>query len=255
MTRRRGAGYLEEAQVRDTRGVRAAHETAAPGTRVAPVASRPAPQERQTLRGAAAVFFRYGSPQLITAVLAAGLAGRIAMGGWSWWDLLGPGIVLALQPFTEWTIHVFLLHFRPRTFGRVRVDPLVSRKHRAHHADPKDLQLVFIPMPVVLGLVAGLAAICLAALPLERGVTTLVGAYAVLFTYEWTHYLIHSAYRPRHALFRYIWRAHRNHHFRNEHYWFGVTVHFADHLLGTFPEKTAVAVSPTARTLGVDEAA
>jgi sterol desaturase/sphingolipid hydroxylase (fatty acid hydroxylase superfamily) len=52
-----------------------------------------------------------------------------------------------------------------------------------------------------------------------------------------------------------VWRAHRNHHYRNEHYWFGVTVHLADHLLGTFPEKTAVDASPTARTLGVDEAA
>lgn len=188
------------------------------------------------------------------AVLVAAFAGRLALGGWSWWDLLGPGVVVALQPFTEWTIHVFLLHFRPRTVGRMRIDPLVARKHRAHHADPKDLALVFIPMPAVVGLVVGLSAVCLAALPLERGLTTLVAALCVLATYEWTHFLIHSVYRPRRRLYRYVWRAHRNHHFRNEHYWFGVTVHLADHLLGTFPEKTAVEVSPTARTLGVDAA-
>jgi hypothetical protein len=30
-----------------------------------------------------------------------------------------------------------------------------------------------------------------------------------------------------------------------------VTMHMADHVLGTFPEKDAVPVSPTARTLGV----
>jgi hypothetical protein len=34
-----------------------------------------------------------------------------------------------------------------------------------------------------------------------------------------------------------------------------VTVHLADHVLGTFPERTAVPVSATARTLGVEDAA
>ena len=208
-----------------------------------------------TLRRAARGFSGHASLRIVVAFLLGALAGRLAVGGWSWWDLLGPGAVLALQPFTEWTIHVLLLHFRPRTVARLRIDPLVARKHRAHHADPKDVALVFIPLPALAGLVAGLAALCLLALPLERGLTTLVAAAAVLATYEWTHYLIHSAYRPRHAIYRYVWRAHRNHHFRNEHYWFGVTVHLADHLLGTFPEKTAVGVSPTARTLGIEDAA
>ena len=208
-----------------------------------------------SLRRATGVFFGHGSPRIIFLCLGAALAGRVVVGGWSWWDLLGPGVVIAAQPFTEWLIHVFVLHFRPRTVGGMRIDPLVSRKHRAHHADPKDEALVFIPLPALAGLVAGVSAICLAGLPLERGLTTLVAALVVLFVYEWTHFLIHSSYRPRHALYRYVWRAHRNHHFRNEHYWFGVTVHVADHVLGTFPERTAVPVSPTARTLGVPEAA
>ncbi|HXW32721.1 MAG TPA: sterol desaturase family protein [Acidimicrobiales bacterium] len=214
-----------------------------------------APADSFTLWRAARAFFGHGSPRLITLALAASLAGRLYVGGWSWWDLVGPGVVLAAQPFTEWLIHVFVLHFRPRTVGRLRIDPLVSRKHRAHHADPRHEVLVFIPLPVVAGLVGALSAICLGGLPLERGLTTLVAAMGVLFTYEWTHFLIHSTYRPRHALYRYVWRAHRNHHFRNEHYWFGVTVHVADHLLGTFPERNAVPVSPTARTLGVRQAA
>jgi sterol desaturase/sphingolipid hydroxylase (fatty acid hydroxylase superfamily) len=74
----------------------------------------------------------------------------------------------------------------------------------------------------------------------------------MLFAYEWTHFLIHSSYRPRHAPYRYVWRAHRNHHFRNERYWFGVTMHLADHVLGTFPERSAVEVSATVRTLGIE---
>jgi sterol desaturase/sphingolipid hydroxylase (fatty acid hydroxylase superfamily) len=182
------------------------------------------------------------------------LAGRILVGNWSWWDLLIPAIILAVQPFTEWLIHVFLLHFKPREVGGRTIDPLVSRKHRAHHADPKDAGLVFVPMPALLGLVFGLAAVLLPTMPLSRGLSALLAAYAMLFVYEWTHFLIHSSYRPQHRLYRYVWRAHRNHHFRNEHYWFGVTMHLADHVLGTFPERSAVEVSATVRTLGIEAA-
>jgi hypothetical protein len=89
-------------------------------------------------------------------------------------------------------------------------------------------------------------------MPLSRGLSALLTAYAMLFVYEWTHFLIHSTYRPRHRIYRYVWRAHRNHHFRNEHYWFGVTMHLADHVLGTFPERSAVEVSATVRTLGIE---
>jgi sterol desaturase/sphingolipid hydroxylase (fatty acid hydroxylase superfamily) len=205
-------------------------------------------------RAAAGEFARWSSPQVIAVALAATVAARVAVGRWSWWDLLGPAIVLAAQPFTEWLIHVFLLHFRPRRLGRVAVDPLVARKHRDHHADPKDAGLVFVPMPALLLLVLGLAAVLLPTLPPSRALSVLVAAYAMLFAYEWTHYLIHSSYRPRHRLYRAVWRAHRNHHFRNEHYWFGVTMHLADHVLGTYPERSEVALSPTARTLGVEAA-
>jgi hypothetical protein len=207
-----------------------------------------------TLAGAARTFASWRSPQIIVALFLAAVAGRVVVARWSWWGLLLPAVILAAQPFTEWLIHVFLLHFKPRQVGERTVDPLVARKHRAHHADPKDVGLVFVPMPALLLLVAGLAAVLLPTMPLSRGLSALVAAYAMLLAYEWTHFLIHSAYRPRHRVYRYVWRAHRNHHFRNEHYWFGVTMHLADHVLGTFPDRAAVEVSPTARTLGVEAA-
>ena len=72
----------------------------------------------------------------------------------------------------------------------------------------------------------------------------------MFLAYEWTHFLIHSKYRPRRAYYRLLWRHHRNHHFRNEHYWFGVTTDLGDRLLRTRPERDAVGVSPTARDLG-----
>jgi hypothetical protein len=82
-------------------------------------------------------------------------------------------------------------------------------------------------------------------------VTAMVTSSAMYLTYEWTHFLIHSSYRPKGRYYRYIYRAHRLHHFRNEKFWFGVTVHVADHVLRTFPGKDDVPVSATAFTLGV----
>jgi len=206
------------------------------------------PSLRETVR----VFLRYPSVRLLVPLVGLTWAARLAVGGWRWTDALPPLVILALEPFTEWAVHVFLLHWRPRQLGGRTIDPLVSRKHRAHHADPRDLALVFIPMPVLIVSVTVGGVLYALLLPTARlALTTAAAAYTMLFAYEWTHYLIHTAYRPKTRAYRYIWRAHRLHHFRNERYWFGVTMHMADHVLGTFPDKEAVPVSPTARTLGV----
>jgi sterol desaturase/sphingolipid hydroxylase (fatty acid hydroxylase superfamily) len=81
-----------------------------------------------------------------------------------------------------------------------------------------------------------------------------VVGYSILFTYEWCHFLIHSPYRPRGRYYKVIWRNHRLHHYKNEHYWFGVTSNLGDVVLGTDPQQSSVAKSATARSLGDDEA-
>ena len=80
-----------------------------------------------------------------------------------------------------------------------------------------------------------------------------LAGFAILFSYEWCHFLIHSPYRPRGRYYRTIWRNHRLHHFKNENYWFGVTSNLGDVVLGTNPERSVVSKSPTARSLGRDE--
>jgi len=199
-----------------------------------------------------AVFVAHRSPQLIAFALAVATVVRLALGAYEWADLVVVAVILGLEPLTEWLIHVLLLHFRPRTVLGVRIDPFVARKHRAHHADPSDRELVFVPVRVLVVTLTVAAVAYPLLLPTSRlGVTALVTSYAMFLTYEWTHHLIHSSYRPKRAYYRSIWRAHRLHHFRNEHYWFGVTINLADHALRTFPDRDAVPVSPTARTLGV----
>ena len=66
----------------------------------------------------------------------------------------------------------------------------------------------------------------------------------------WTHYLLHSDYRPRSKAYRAIWRNHRLHHYKSEHYWFTVTTAgIADRVLGTYPDPSEVETSPTVRAL------
>ena len=80
--------------------------------------------------------------------------------------------------------------------------------------------------------------------------TLLVSVYGIKASYEWTHYLVHSDYRPRSRWFRAVWRNHRLHHYKNEHYWFTVTTSgTADRLFGTYPAPAAVRTSPTVKAL------
>jgi hypothetical protein len=175
------------------------------------------------------------------------------LGGWRWNDAAIILAIVALQPFTEWITHVVLLHARPRTVFGVKIDALAARKHREHHADPSDTGLVFIPMQVlVTSLIGGVILYGALFRDLRLATSAMLISLVMLVFYEWTHHLIHSRYLPKTRVYRYVWRAHRLHHFRNENYWFGVTVHLADHLLRTFPAKDAVPLSPTCRTLGVD---
>jgi hypothetical protein len=196
------------------------------------------------------VFVRYRSPRILLTCLAVAAAIRIALGGWTWWDLLVPAVLVALQPFTEWLIHTFILHFRPRTIAGRRVDLHLASEHRKHHADPRHIGLVFIPWrALAIGIPITVGLIVLAAPTVELAATIVLAIFAMLNVYEWVHFLTHSPRRPRSRYYRYIQRAHRLHHFKNERYWMGVTVHLADHILGTFPAKSDVETSATAKNL------
>ncbi len=94
-------------------------------------------------------------------------------------------------------------------------------------------------------------AIALLAFPrLHTGLTFLVVLALMGMGYEWTHYLIHSDYRPKSAIYKAIWRNHRLHHYKNEHYWFTVTTAAtADRVLGTYPDPATTQTSRTAKNL------
>ena len=51
------------------------------------------------------------------------------------------------------------------TSAGVTVDSLLARKHREHHADPRDLPLVFIPWQALVWLLPAYVALALLAFP------------------------------------------------------------------------------------------
>jgi hypothetical protein len=217
--------------------------------------------ELKTLGAAWRNFIGRRSPRLLAALILGTLALRLALGGWGWPDLVAAAGMLVVYPFGEWAIHVYLLHAPPFRFRGKRVELPTSRSHREHHEAPGRMGLILLG-PVEVALLGGLAVpLVLAAgalvvwplageLTVGPFVTAALTGYALIAIYEWTHFLIHTAYRPRSRAYRTVWRTHRLHHFKNERYWHGITNTVADRVFGTLPDHREVERSPTARTLG-----
>ena len=203
-----------------------------------------------TLSDAWREFWKHPSPWMIGATLVAALTARIIVGDWQITDALVLMVMLAAFPFFEWTIHVFILHWRPRRVGALTIDPLLAREHRKHHIDPRNIPLIFIPWKALLWVLLTVAIALLAFPRLGLGLTYLVFISVLGLGYEWTHYLIHSDYKPKTRVYRAIWRNHRQHHYKNEHYWYTVTSSgTADRVLGTYPDPATTPSSPTAKNL------
>jgi hypothetical protein len=206
----------------------------------------------KTPREAWRIFSHKRAPRMIGAAIVIALAARVAVGDVSWRDGAAVAFMLVVYPFGEWAIHVHLLH------SRVDIPSTIS--HRQHHEDPQRLDLInfgpvealailLLAAPLSVGLGAALAALIPGALPLGPLVTMLLTAYVLIAVYEWIHFLIHTSHRPRSRYYRAIWRNHRLHHFKNEHYWHGITNTISDRVLGTNPDQRDVKRSRTARAL------
>ena len=213
----------------------------------------------RSLRQAASVFAGRASPKLFVGAVAAVVSARGVLGRWGRRDAVAATAVLASRPFAEWLIHRRVLHSAPLVVRGRTID--LGASHRRHHREPADVDFVLVDARYARYYVVGWAAIAAAlaaVLPgrrrgrLRPTLTGLGAAYASLVTYEWTHLLIHTSYRPQHRWLRQRRAQHRLHHFRSEHYWFGVTTNVADRVLRTVPPVRSVPLSGTARTLGVD---
>jgi hypothetical protein len=208
-------------------------------------------------------FMRHFSGWATAAAAGIALVIRIAIGDFTYRDLLVPLILLAAQPFVEWFIHTYLLHLKPFEIRGKKIDLYTAKAHRRHHRDPSVIDQTLLHPQEILG---SMFLIAITAAPIAAGIvyaifggsfialyfTSLFFSYVGLYRYEWSHFLIHTPYIPKTRFFRSIWRSHRLHHFKHEDYWMGVTSNFGDRVLKTFPDQKSITKSPTARSLGVE---
>jgi fatty acid hydroxylase family protein len=218
----------------------------------------------KTLGQAWGEFLGKRSPKLIAVAIAVTLAVRVIVGGGlTWRDAVAAAALIVIYPFGEWAIHVYLLHLKPFRFRGERVELATAKAHREHHEQPNDLYMILlapseamalmflaVPLtPLLAGLVIAAAG---GSVPYGALLTGVLTGQVLVAIYEWTHFLIHTAYRPRSRYYRSIWRNHRLHHFKNEHFWHGITNTIGDRALGTYPDQSEVRRSKTARTLAAD---
>ena len=210
-----------------------------------------------TLGQAFAEFVRHPSPWMLTAAFLGAVIGRVLIGDWQASDAWVPAIMVGAFPVYEWMIHVFVLHSRPRRLGPLAIDSQLARKHREHHADPRDLPLIFIPWQTLIAVIAATYAIGILAFGRTASDSRSSSSHpASVSATSGRTTCIHTDYRPVSKSYRATWNNHRMHHYKNEHYWFTVTTSgTADRLLRTYPDPATVPTSPTARTLHADEQA
>src|SRR3954451_23123561 len=193
------------------------------------------------------------APRLIALALLVAVAARIAAGSFGWRDAVAVVAMLVVYPFGEWAIHVQLLHLAPLRLRGRSVELPTARAHRTHHEHPERLDLINFSPLEALAILALAVPVAVAPILLVAGrgpaLTALLTGYLLVAIYEWTHFLIHTAHRPSSRFYRSVWRNHRLHHFKNEHYWHGITNTLSDRVLGTNPDHRDVPRSRTARTL------
>lgn len=201
----------------------------------------------RTLPGQVAVFFRHGSNLAILATLLG------ALGTVAWrhdpgrlWPFMGLG--LALFPFIEYAVHRWILHARP--VGSGWFYRMQRRTHYDHHQEPDRIDLLFTPL-FLFGPLLVAHALLFFAVSRSEGVTLALMAGSMLgyLYYEWVHYVAHLPGAPATAWGRWMKKVHRWHHYKNEHYWFGVTTPLVDWLMGTYRRVEEVQKSSTTRQL------
>lgn len=206
----------------------------------------------KTIGEATRVFFNHKTPRIIGVLLIASLIARAFLGAPGWGDLLMVAAVAIYWPVQEWFAHKFILHLKPRKILGFTLDPYFAKRHRLHHQNPSDYELVFLPPiipPVAFAIFMGVAWLVVGDwAPVISLMASLAGAALI---YEWVHFMTHADYTPSSDYFRRIWRNHRLHHYKSEHHWFSFTVPSIDTWLGTGPDDhSSVEKSPTCRTLG-----
>jgi len=125
--------------------------------------------------------------------------------------------------------------------------------HYHHHRNPDYVPLIFAPVLAVMLLYLNVGLITfLISWNLDLTVSILLGTVIYYLFYEWMHLGHHlNGYNHLSAYGRWMKKAHQLHHYKNEHYWWGITNPIGDVLFGTFRSNNSVKKSDTVKTINV----
>ncbi len=146
----------------------------------------------------------------------------------------------------EYAVHRWAYHgLAPTKAGRI-----TSAQHIRHHHDPQELDALFNDprVSVTFGIVYFLLGWAIAGLPLAAAFT--FGNFLGLVHYEYVHFTAHRpGVTPWMPWLRPLKQMHLWHHYKSEHWWFGVTSRIFDRLLGSWSDPGEVERSDTVRTI------
>lgn len=143
---------------------------------------------------------------------------------------------LFVWTLTEYVLHRFVFHFRPRTPWQERLSFLF---HGVHHAQPQLKTRLVMPPAVSIPLAAifyGLFYLILGVLlsaPQWVG-PTFAGFLIGYVIYDLTHYATHH-FAMRRGYFKYLKRYHMQHHYKTPDKRYGVSSPLWDMVFGTRP--------------------
>jgi len=193
-----------------------------------------------------AAFLRHGSNGLLALGMAAAIV-AFAFGAVPF-SLAGALIGAAIFFISEYTTHRFLFHAQPSTIPFVL--KLQHRLHYDHHIDPPKIELLFLPWWFVVPTIVVYYGVYLAVVRSPALAFSLAfGSVCALFYYEWVHYVAHIPFNPVTPFGRYVKKYHLWHHFKNEHFWYGVTNPSMDFAGATYRDVESVDRSTTVREI------
>jgi 4-hydroxysphinganine ceramide fatty acyl 2-hydroxylase len=191
-------------------------------------------------------FFRHGACAALTLAILAGVA-LFAFGVLPFAPLAA--LIGALVFFgSEYTTHRFLFHAAPSRVSWIL--KLQHRLHYDHHIDPPTLELLFLPLWFVVPMaLTYFGAFWLISHSTIVAASALLGTLCATLYYEWVHYVAHVPFTPLTPIGKYMKKYHLWHHFKNEHFWFGVSNPSMDFVGATYRDHEDVERSTTVREI------
>ena len=150
---------------------------------------------------------------------------------------IGLGVGLFVWTFTEYAMHRFVFHYRPRTPWQERI---VFLFHGVHHAQPQLKTRLVMPPVVSVPLafvIYGIFSLICTMLGGPQWVAPLfAGAVAGYLIYDMTHYATHHL-PMRWGYLKFVKQYHMKHHYKTPNARFGVSSPLWDYVFGTMPAE------------------